>query len=96
MLDKLGKKVENVTKFTTITLGAVYRGFVFYPWSFYCAWFYPLDFAYCFGKKRNNKRPEENIGAPRKSSGQTSQTDIMSLLKEPHLLMHLVARCRLH
>jgi len=61
----------------------------FNPWTFYCMWFYPLEFAYCFGKKRNNKRPEENIGDPRKNSGQTSQTGTMSLLKEPHLFMHL-------
>jgi hypothetical protein len=26
--------------------------------------FYPLDFAYCFGKKRHLKSPEEKIGDP--------------------------------
>ncbi|MCD4811296.1 hypothetical protein K8R14_01670 [bacterium] len=34
--------------------------------------FYPIDFAYRFGKKRHPKSPEENIGDPRSISGQKS------------------------
>ena len=34
--------------------------------------FYPVDFAYRFGKKRHPKSPEEKIGDPRSVSGQRS------------------------
>jgi hypothetical protein len=34
--------------------------------------FYPLDFAYCFGKKRHPKSPDEKLGDPRTVSGKMS------------------------
>ena len=72
-LSKTGRKIENVSYvfdhnsnrhilgFFIVTLG------LFTPKGFY-----PLDFAYRFGKKRNEKSPEEKIGDPRSSSGQRS------------------------
>ena len=73
MLAKLGKKIENVSYIFDHNLGRSVLGFCIVILGLFTAHgFYPLDFAYCFGQKRNKKSPEENIGDPRKSSGQRS------------------------
>jgi len=73
ILAKLGKKIENVSYIFDHNLGHSVLGFSIVILGLFTAHgFYPLDFAYCFGKKRNNKSPEENIGDSRKSSGQRS------------------------
>lgn len=72
ILAKLGKKIENVSYIFDHNLGRSVLGFCIVTLGLFTAHgFYPLDFAYCFGQKRNQKTPE-NIGDPRKSSGQRS------------------------
>ncbi len=73
ILAKLGKKIENVSYIYDHNIGRSVLGFCSVILGLFTAHgFYPLDFAYCFGQKRNNKNPEENIGDPRKSSGRRS------------------------
>jgi hypothetical protein len=73
ILAKLGKKIENVSYIFDHNLGRSVLGFCIVTLGLFTAHgFYPLDFAYRFSQKRNNKSPEENIGDPRKSSGQRS------------------------
>ena len=73
ILAKLGRKIENVSFIHDHNLGRSVLGFCIVTLGLFTAQgFYPLDFAYCFGKKRHSKSPEENIGDPRKSSGQRS------------------------
>ncbi len=73
ILAKLGKKIENVSFIHDHNLGRSVLGYCIVALGLFTAQgFYPLDFAYCFGKKRHSKSPEENIGDPRKSSGQRS------------------------
>ena len=73
ILAKLGRKIENVSFIHDHNLGRSVLGFCIVTLGLFTAQgFYPLDFAYCFGKKRHRKSPEENIGDPRKSSGQRS------------------------
>jgi ubiquitin len=73
ILSKLGRKIENVSFIHDHNLGRSVLGFCIVLLGLFTAQgFYPIDFAYCFGKKRHGKSPEENIGDPRKSSGQRS------------------------
>ena len=73
ILAKLGRKIENVSFIHDHNLGRSVLGFCIVLLGLFTAQgFYPIDFAYCFGKKRHGKSPEENIGDPRKSSGQRS------------------------
>ena len=73
ILAKLGKKIENVSYIYDHNIGRSVLGFCVVILGLFTAHgFYPLDFAYCFGQKRNNKSPEENIGDPRTSSGRRS------------------------
>jgi hypothetical protein len=73
ILAKMGKKIENVSFIYDHHLGRFVLGFCIVTLGLFTAQgFYPLDFAYCFSKRRHNKSPEENIGDPRKSSGQRS------------------------
>jgi len=73
ILAKLGRKIENVSFIHDHNLGRSVLGYCIVTLGLFTAQgFYPLDFAYCFGKKRHSKSPEENIGDPRKSSGQRS------------------------
>ena len=73
ILAKLGKKIENVSYIYDHNLSRSVLGFCIVTLGLFTAHgFYPLDFAYRFGQKRNKKSPEENIGDPRKSSGQRS------------------------
>ncbi len=73
ILTKLGKKIENVSFIHDHNLGRSVLGFCIVILGLFTAQgFYPLDFAYCFGKKRHSKSPEETIGDPRKSSGRRS------------------------
>ena len=65
--------IENVSFIHDHNLGRSVLGFCVVTLGLFTAQgFYPLDFAYCFGKKRHNKSPDENIGDPRTSSGQRS------------------------
>jgi len=73
ILAKLGKKIENVSYIYDHNIGRSVLGFCVVILGLFTAHgFYPLDFAYCFGQKRNKKSPEENIGDPRTSSGRRS------------------------
>jgi len=73
ILAKLGRKIENVSFIHDHNLSRSVLGFCIVTLGLFTAQgFYPLDFAYCFGKKRHGKSPEENIGDPRKSSGKRS------------------------
>ena len=70
---KLGRKIENVSYIFDHNLGRSVLGFCIVTLGLFTAHgFYPIDFSFCFGKKRNKKSPEENIGDPRKSSGKRS------------------------
>jgi len=73
ILAKLGKKIENVSYLYDHNVGRSVLGFCVVVLGLFTAQgFYPLDFTYCFGQKRNSKSPEENIGDPRTSSGRRS------------------------
>ncbi len=64
ILAKLGKKIENVSYIFDHNLGRSVLGFCIVILGLFTSHgFYPLDFAYCFGQKRNSKSPE-NIGDP--------------------------------
>jgi hypothetical protein len=70
---KFKGEIENVSFIHDHNLGRSVLGFCIVTLGLFATQgFYPLDFAYCFGKKRHGKSPEENIGDPRKSSGQRS------------------------
>ena len=73
LLQKLGKKIENVSFLWDHNLGRSILGYRIVTLGLFTAQgFYPLDFAYFYGQKRHSKSPEEKIGDPRKSSGQRS------------------------
>ena len=73
ILQKLGRKIENVSFLYDHNLGRSVLGFCIVTLGLFTAnGFYPIDFAYRFGKKRHPKSPEENIGDPRSISGQRS------------------------
>ena len=73
ILQKLGRKIENVSFIFDHNLGRSVLGFCIVTLGLFTAnGFYPIDFAYRFGKKRHPKSPEENIGDPRSITGQRS------------------------
>lgn len=73
ILPKLGRKIENVSFIFDHNLGRSVLGYCIVTLGLFTTQgFHPLDFAYCFGKKRHPKSPAENIGDPRKSSGKRS------------------------
>lgn len=73
IMQKLGRKIENVSYIFDHNLGRSVLGYCVVALGLFTAHgFYPLDFAYRFGKTRHKKSPEEKIGDPRKSSGQRS------------------------
>jgi hypothetical protein len=73
ILAKLGRKIENVSFIHDHNLNRSVLGFCIVTLGLFTAHgFFPLDFAYCFGKKRHPKSSAERIGDPRKSSGQRS------------------------
>ncbi len=57
ILNKLGKKIENVSYIFDHNLGRSVLGFSIVTLGLFTGTsFYPLDFAYRFGKKRDAKR----------------------------------------
>jgi hypothetical protein len=59
ILAKLGRKIENVSFIHDHNLGRSLLGYCIVTLGLFTAQgFYPLDFAYCFGKKRHSKSPE--------------------------------------
>ncbi|MDM8552534.1 transposase [Desulfobacterales bacterium HSG2] len=72
LLEKLGKKMENVSHVFDHNLGRSVLGFRIVTLGLLTGnGFYVVDFAYGFGKKRNSASPEK-IGDPRSVSGQRS------------------------
>lgn len=72
LLEKLGKKMENVSYVFDHNLGRSVLGFCMVTLALLTGnGFYVLDFAYRFGKKRNSASPEK-IGDPRSISGRRS------------------------
>jgi hypothetical protein len=66
---KLGRKIENVSYIFDHNRGRSVLGYCIVTLGLFTPYgFYPLDFAYRFGKKRHPKSPEA-IGDPRTSSG---------------------------
>ncbi len=70
---KTGKMIENVSYIYDHNIGRSVLGFCIVTLGLLtgCG-FYPIDFAYRFGKKRNAWSPDEKIGDPRSISGQRS------------------------
>ena len=72
-LPKRGRSIENVSFIYDHSLGRSVLGFSIVTLGIFTGQnFYPLDFAYRFGKKRHPKSPEEKIGDPRSISGRMS------------------------
>jgi hypothetical protein len=72
IMQKMGKKIKNVSYIFDHNLGRSVMGYCIVTLGLFTAnGFYPLDFAYRFGKKRHPKSPT-SIGDPRSSSGQRS------------------------
>jgi hypothetical protein len=73
ILAKIGKKIENASFIFDHNLGRSILGFCIVTLGLFTGkGFYPIDFAYRFGKKRHPKSPGEKIGDPRSISGQRS------------------------
>lgn len=73
ILQKLGRKIENVSFIFDHNLGRSVLGFCIVTLGLFTAnGFYPMDFAYRFSKKRTPKSPAEQVGDPRSISGQRS------------------------
>lgn len=73
ILTKRGRKIENVSYVFDHNIGHSVLGFCTVTLGLFTGQgFYPLDFAYRFGKTRHPKSPEEKIGDPRSISGQRS------------------------
>jgi len=73
IIEKTGKMIENVSYIFDHNLGRSVLGFCIVTIGLLTGnGFYPIDFAYRFGKKRNAKSPEEKIGCPRSVSGKRS------------------------
>ena len=73
ILAKIGKKIENASFIFDHNLGRSILGFCIVTLGLFTGTnFYPIDFAYRFGKKRHPKSPDEKIGDPRSISGQRS------------------------
>ena len=69
-LAKLGKMIENVSYIYDHNLGRTVLGFCIVALGLFTPkGFYPLDSAFCFGKKRNPKSSDEKVGDPRSISG---------------------------
>jgi len=72
IIQKLGKKIENASYVFDHNLGHSVLGFCIVTLGLFTPFgFYPLDFAYRFGKKQHPKG-SQIIGDPRKSSGMRS------------------------
>ncbi len=72
-LAKCGKMIENVSYIYDHNVGRTILGFCIVTLGLFMpTGFYPLDVAYCFGKKRNPKSPLEKVGDPRSISGRMS------------------------
>ncbi len=70
IIAKTGKMIENVSYIYDYSLGRSVLGFCIVTLGLLTGnSFYPIDFAYRFGKKRNGKSPDEKIGDPRSISG---------------------------
>ena len=94
ILPKKGRKIENVSYVYDHNLGHSVLGFCSVTLGLFTGQgFYPLDFAYRFGKKRHPKSPEERIGDPRSISGQMSYEAKHSTKLE---LAHLMIQRALH
>ena len=73
ILQKLGKRIENVSFIFDHNLGRSVLGFCIVTLGLFTAnGFYPMDFAYRFSKKRHPKTPAQNATDPRSISGQMS------------------------
>ncbi len=69
-IKKIGKKIENVSYIFDHNLGRSVLGFCIVTLGLLAGnSFYPIDFAYRFGNKRNDWSPDEKIGDPRSISG---------------------------
>jgi hypothetical protein len=70
---KRGRNIENVSFIYDHTLGRSVLGYCIVTLGLFTGKsFYPLDFAYRFGKKRHPKSAGERIGDPRSVSGKMS------------------------
>jgi len=73
ILTKHGRKIENISYVFDHNIGHSVLGFCTVTLGLFTGQgFYPLDFAYRFGKTRHPKSPEEKIGDPGSISGQRS------------------------
>lgn len=73
ILMKRGRDMENVSYIHDHNLNRSVLGFCIVTLGLFTGQnFYPIDFAYRFGKKRHPKSPDEKIGDPRSISGQRS------------------------
>lgn len=73
VIPKRGRDIQNVSFIYDHNLGRSVLGFCVVTLGFFTGQnFYPVDFAYRFGKKRHPKSPDEKIGDPRSISGQRS------------------------
>ena len=73
ILQKLGKRIENVSFIFDHNLGRSVLGFCIVTLGLFTAnGFYPMDFAYRFSKKRHLKTPAQKATDPRSISGQMS------------------------
>jgi hypothetical protein len=70
ILVKLGKMMDNVSFIYDHNLGRTVLGYCVVALGLFTPkGFYPLDFSFCFGKKRHPKSHEEKLGDPRSVSG---------------------------
>ena len=73
VIPKRGRNIENVSFIHDHNIGRSVLGFCIVTLGLFTGEnFYPVDFAYRFGKKRHPKSPQEKIGDPRSISGQRS------------------------
>jgi hypothetical protein len=73
ILVKLGKMIDNVSFIYDHNLSRTVLGYCIVALGLFTPkGFYPLDFAFCFGKKRHPKSPKEKLGDPRSVSGKMS------------------------
>jgi hypothetical protein len=73
VIAKRGRNIENVSFIHDHNLGRSVLGFCVVTLGLFTGEnFYPVDFAYRFGKTRHPKSSKENIGDPRSMSGQRS------------------------
>ena len=73
VIPKRGRNIENVSFIHDHNIGRSVLGFCIVTLGLFTGEnFYPVDFAYRFGKKRHPKSPQERIGDPRSISGQRS------------------------